>query len=397
MEVRDIGNTAERYKNWIAEVKEQGIVGLNLINSKLLIQHIEDLETGRNTDRKHAKGSRGFNTLLTRKVWLIIIFRNLEKRGIKDISKITEEQIHKYFDDVKKGIVKKLNGKGDYGKSIRDQIKAFNCFWHWWMRVNRKIYTQTNGKKGKMIPDITEELSAEKNGEEFVYFTFENLKQAQPYFTQDEQTLNFTLFDTIGRAPKEIMNIKVLDKHEDQLTIREETSKTYGRTIKLLLCSDALDEHIKRNNLKPGDYLFNFDPSNYNKKLKQVFKKVFGDVVTLGGEKYSNISLYDFRHSGAIHWRLGAYKSKIDALMYRGGWSNLNMLNHYTKKIGMKDSIEKSDLLIDVDKTELVKQKIEIAELKQLVLDISQQVEDLKNGTKTKSGRPRWEVLTDKN
>ena len=43
--------------------------------------------------------------------------------------------------------------------------------------------------------------------------------------------------------------------------------------------------------------------------------------------------------------------------MYRGGWSNLSTLNYYTKKIGMRDSIEKSDLLIDVDRTELEKLK----------------------------------------
>jgi hypothetical protein len=42
--------------------------------------------------------------------------------------------------------------------------------------------------------------------------------------------------------------------------------------------------------------------------------------------------------------------------MYRGGWSNLEMLNYYTKKLGMKDSIEKDDLLVGLDKNELEKE-----------------------------------------
>lgn len=361
--IRDIGNTEARFKAWLQEAREEGIYGLNLTNSNLIIGHIEDLASGNNTDKKHKKGKRSYNTLLTRKSWLIVIFRNLEERGIKDISKITEQQIFKYFDDVKEGIVKRADGKGKYGKSIRDQIKAFNCFWHWWIRINRKLYIQSKGKKGKMLNDITEELSAEKNGEEFVYFSFEELKRMLPYFTPDEQIRCLFMFDTIIRCPKELMNVKISDLHDnyEQLSIRDETSKTYGRTIKLLLCSQELKNYIERNQLKPDDYLFSFDPSAFNKKLKEISIKILGSSITKGGSPYSKISMYDFRHSGSIHWRLTAYKSKIDALMYRGGWSNLNMLNYYTKKIGMKDTIEKSDLLIEVDKNEFIK---EIEDLK---------------------------------
>ena len=42
--------------------------------------------------------------------------------------------------------------------------------------------------------------------------------------------------------------------------------------------------------------------------------------------------------------------------MYCGGWNNLTILNYYTKKIGMQDSIEKQDLLIGIDKNELERQ-----------------------------------------
>lgn len=175
------------------------------------------------------------------------------------------------------------------------------------------------------------------------------------------------------------MNVKVSDIHDnfEQLTIRDEVAKTYGRTIKLLLCSDELKKYVKKNELKQNDYLFSFSPSNFNKKLKQVAKVVLGTGMSKGGENYDKISLYDFRHSGACHWRLGAYRTKIDALMYRGGWSNLSTLNYYTKKIGMRDSIEKTDLLIDVDRTELEKLKEENSVLLKRVYELGQGVKKL--------------------
>ena len=143
------------------------------------------------------------------------------------------------------------------------------------------------------------------------------------------------------------------------------------------MCSDELKKYVKKYELKQNDYLFNFSPSNFNKKLKQVAKKVLGTGISKGGESYDKITLYDFRHSGACHWRLGAYKTKIDALMYRGGWSNLSTLNYYTKKIGMRDSIEKSDLLIDVDRTELEKLKEENSTLLKKVYELGQGIKKL--------------------
>jgi integrase len=276
---RDLRNDEARYNNWLKEVNKIGILNLTKNNSDLIIQHIKDMEAGRNINRRSKAGRRGYNTLNTRKSWLITIFKNLEKRGIKDITKITEKQIHVFFDDVKKGFVKKQNGEA-YGKSVRDQVKAFRALWNWYMKAQRKLYNETNGEKGKLIIDITEELSAERNGDDFVYFTLEQLKKMMPYFSQEEQVRLLFMFDTIVRSPSELMNVKVSDIHDDfeLLTIRDEVTKTYGRTIKLLLCSDELKKHVQRNELKQDDYLFNFEPGNFNRKLKQIainHKEVF--------------------------------------------------------------------------------------------------------------------------
>ena len=348
--VRDINNSQKRFENWLERVNEYGVDNLDKTNSDLIIKHISDMREGRNV-AKGKKGKREFSTLNPRINRLTTLFKLFESKGIKDISKITEDQLHKCFEQI------------EIGKA--DKIKDFKAWYHWLVRINRKIYHQSNGKKGKMMFDITEELFAKKKEVGFVYFTLEQLKKMMPYFSGDEQVRLLFMFDTIIRSPTELMNVKVSDIHDnfEQLTIREETSKTYGRTIKLLLCSEELKKYVKKNKLKQDDYLFNFDPSNFNKKLKQIANKVLGDGISKGGEPYNQISLYDFRHSGACHWRLGAYKTKIDALMYRGSWSNLEMLNYYTKKIGMNDSIEKSDLLIDVDKNELEKLKDKINKL----------------------------------
>ena len=254
---------------------------------------------------------------------------------------------------------------GQVYKSVKDYVKVFKSFWHWYMKINRK--------KGIEVKDITEELDTKKEENSFVYFSKEELEKMMPYFSQDEQVRLLFMFDTIIRSPTELMNIKVNDIHSDfkEVTIRDEVAKTYGRTIKILLCSEELKKYVERNKLKDDDFLFVFSAPLFNQKLQRVARQVFGDKMTKGGEGYTQISMYDFRHSGTCFWRLGAYRSKIDALMYRGGWSDLAMLNYYTKKIGMKDSVEEEDMLINVDKNKLQQ---DISELQDDIILLKQQL-----------------------
>ena len=251
------------------------------------------------------------------------------------------------------GRLKKSNGQ-KYRGSIY-YVKDFKAFWHWHIKVNKKEKIE--------IEDITEELDTAKDEEnEFVFFTKEDLEKMMPYFSQDEQVRLLFMFDTIIRSPGELTNLKVYDISEDykELNIRKEISKTYGRRIKLLLCTEELKKYVERNKLKPNDYLFTFSSEVFNDKLQKIAKQLFEDRISKGGQKYSDLTMYDFRHSGACHWRTGAYRSKIDALMYRGGWNTLTRLNYYTKTIGMKDSIEKDDLLIGIDKHEMEKRMEEL-------------------------------------
>ncbi|MCK5149404.1 hypothetical protein KAJ87_00570, partial [Candidatus Pacearchaeota archaeon] len=73
-----------------------------------------------------------------------------------------------------------------------------------------------------------------------------------------------------------------------------------------------------------------------------------------GGEKYSQLTLYDFRHCSCCYW-LPRYKSE-SALKFRFGWKKSDKIHYYSEMLGMRDTISEEDLLVDVTKTEIEKQ-----------------------------------------
>jgi len=356
-EVKDIYNNKNKYLNWKKEVSEFGIDGISKKSSDLIIKHVVDMEEGKNVAKGSKKGARSFTRLNSIRIRLIFTAKLLEQRGLKSLDKLDVNLATDLFNDMRTGRLRKADG-GIY-KSTADYVKIMKSFWNWFIKINKK--------EQKIVENITEDLDTSRDENNFVFFDKEELDKLLPYFSIDEQVRLLFMFDTIIRSPTELVNVKVSDlkfnEKENIVSIREETSKTFGRTIKLLLCSEELKKYIGRNNLNDNDFLFNFSTPIFNKKLKRVAKEIFGDKMTKGGKKYSQLTMYDFRHSGACHWRTGAYKTKIDALMYRGGWNNLTRLNYYTKKIGMKDTIEKDDLLVNIDKHQLEKEMDKLKEV----------------------------------
>ena len=92
------------------------------------------------------------------------------------------------------------------------------------------------------------------------------------------------------------------------------------------------------------------------------------------GDLYKHLTLYDFRHSGAIHLRLLAKENPeligLDAIRHRGGWTDFNMLNYYTRFIGLDGKIEKRAVLVRQDRDELEQQ---IDQLKRSLQDVREQ------------------------
>ena len=163
------------------------------------------------------------------------------------------------------------------------------------------------------------------------------------------------LFDTGIRSPTELINIKVMDLLQDykELNIRDEISKTFGRRIKLMICSKLLKEYVEKNKLNPEDYLFNLNPPVVNRYFKRLSGKLFGDKPSPAGQKYSELTMYDFRHISCCYW-LPRYKSE-SALKYRFGWKKSDKIHYYSELLGMKDTISEEDLLVDITKTEIEK------------------------------------------
>jgi integrase len=335
----------ERYLAWKEKTKE-GIEGMSRENFDLMKAYLQDMESGMNVASTNKKGSRSYIRLNVLRQRLMNLSKEFEdKFGLANITKISEQQLFGFFTDMRNGIIKRKDGK-TY-RSPKHFVKDYKSFWHWWMKVNRK--------RGVEIKDITLDLDTSGEKPEWVYLTEEQIKRLCNEAKYHYKVLIWFLFDTGIRAPTELMNVKVSDFYNDfkELNIRQETTKTFGRRIKLMLCSQLIKEYVKSMNLGNDSYLFTVSPAATNKYLKKLAKRVLGEEKSQAGTKYSQLTLYDFRHCSCCYW-LPRYKSE-SALKYRFGWKSSDKIHYYSELLGMKDTINDEDMLTDITKVELEK------------------------------------------
>ncbi len=184
------------------------------------------------------------------------------------------------------------------------------------------------------------------------------------------------------------------------LQIRDEVSKTFGRKLRLMVSSQMIKEYIKNKGLKQGDYLFPINPPIVNKYLQRLAKRIFGEGITDAGKKYSNLTMYDFRHCSCCYW-LPRYKSEA-ALKYRFGWKKSEKIHYYSEFLGMKDTITEEDMLIDITRTEIekrltktegeneiLKERLKINESKWI--EVQAQVSELQENLKIREKEPLTE------
>lgn len=346
MEKIDPYKNKERYLAWKTTTLS-GIPNINTTNSNLLLKYLQDMETGLNVSSASKRGSRSHIRLNALKTRMVFIAKEFETRyNLERLTDITESQLFSFFIDLRNGIIKRKDGKNF--KSVRDFVKDFKAFWHWHQKINRKL--------GVEIQDITLDLDSSRDKPEWVYLTEEEVKKLCDKAKYEYKVLILFLFDTGIRAPTELMNIRVSDFFNDfkELNIREEVSKTFGRRIKLMLCSEYIKEYIKNKNLSKEDCLFTTAPHVLNQYLKRLGKLIFGEGISPAGQKYSDLTMYDFRHCSCCYW-LPRYKSE-SALKYRFGWKKSDKIHYYSELLGMRDTIAEDDLLIDTTKTEIEKQ-----------------------------------------
>ena len=339
-------NHERRYKEWKAQVSVNGIPNISKENSKVILQYLEDMEHGLNVSLKSVKGARGYPRLNTIKDKLISFSTKFKREyNLNNITKISEEKLILFFSKMRKGDILRPDGK-EY-KSVNYFVKTFKAFWHWWQTINRK--------KGIDIPDITLDLDSRGDKPKWVYLTEEQVKRLCDNVKPKYRVLFMFLFDTGIRSPTELVNVKVSDFYNDfkELVIREEVSKTFGRKIKLMLCVQYIKDYIKEKELTPNDYLFSIKPATINIYLHRLATRVLGDKESLAGQKYSELTMYDFRHCSCCFW-LPRYKSE-SALKYRFGWKKSDKIHYYSELLGMRDTISEEDMFVDVTKTELEK------------------------------------------
>ena len=129
------------------------------------------------------------------------------------------------------------------------------------------------------------------------------------------------------------------------MNIREEISKTFGRRIKLMFSSELIKEYVYKKGLEKDNYLFLLNHVTINRNLQLLALKVLGTERSLAGQKYSALTMYDFRHCSCCYW-LPKYKSE-SGLKYRFGWKKSDKIHYYSEMLGMQDTILEEDLFQD--------------------------------------------------
>ena len=337
MEKKDVYKHKERYLRWMEE-NLNGISNISFINSSLILSYLSDMQKGLNISAKSKKGARSYTRLNNIRQRMIFLIKKFEAiYNLKEILKIEEEQLHDFFNKIKNGTLKRVDGK--VYQDPANFVKIFKAFWHWHQKVNRK--------KGINIDDITIDLDTSVEKPKWVYLTEEQIMTLCKRAPFEYKVLITFLYDAGVRAPGELLNLKILDFYNDfkEVHIRDEISKTFGRRIKLMFCSKLVKEYVSKRGLSKEDYLFSMSPFTINHNLQKLAKKTLGTERSLAGQKYSELTMYDFRHCSCCYW-LPKYKSE-SGLKYRFGWKKSERIYYYSEMLGMQDTISDEDLLQD--------------------------------------------------
>lgn len=384
VEILDPLKTKESFTNW---KKNFDIDGVSDINKDLIIKYVSDMEKGINISTTSKRGRRSYSRLLSLRSRLKSIAQKLESNyKVNDLRQVTEDQLIDLFTKLRDGEI--LTTQNRKYKDVDSLAETFTSFWHW--------HTRTQRKNNIQVEDITKYLVKNGNSKpDWVYLSEPEFNKYINSAKWDYKVMFSFIYDAGIRAPKELFNTKVSDLDWDDdnkrytLTIRDEVSKTFGRKIKLMVCSPLLRRYITEEKLERDDYIFSKAPNKANEYMKRLATRVFGkDTVSKGRKKYSQITMYDLRHCSACYW-LPRYKSE-SALKYRFGWKSSKMVHYYSEFLNMKDTISEEDLLVDISVTE-VQKSLENEKKQREILDerftmqekenqmLRQQLDDIKN------------------
>ena len=239
----------EKYFSWKKSLNGK-IPGLSEANSKIIIEYIFDMEHGLNVASVSKKGARSYPRLNNLRQRLIFLIKRFEERyQLEDITQVSERTLHDFFTGMKNGEIKRLDGR--MYQSPADYVKVFKAFWHWHQKVHRKM--------GVEVQDLTLDLDTNKDKPKWVYLTEDQIKKLVDNAKFEYKVLITFLYDSGIRSPTELMNLRLSDFYNNfkEVNIRDEISKTFGRKIKLMLCSDLIKGYVQdKGLLETNDEIF---------------------------------------------------------------------------------------------------------------------------------------------
>lgn len=315
---------------------------------KILIDFLKDMELGLNTP-KEKKGKRDTGTLLNLSSHNKLFLEHFKK----PLTQLTKLDLHKLEEEISSGKIKKRNG--EKFTAFGNYIKDFKVFWNWGLRTKR------------FKENITEDITSKTDKPSWVFLSEEQIKKLFNELSLEYRTYCWFLYDS-GMRVTEAMSLKINNFSKDftQVTIPDEVSKTFGRTINLKLSTELIKNFVKEKELKEDDNLFLKSPFTINKYLRYHSGKIFGKNNISNPKSrglYRNFTIYDIRHNSACYWfnRYPTHKG----LMYRFGWRKADKIEYYSEFLGVSDEIKDSDMILGEDKTKLYKLEREIEELKE--------------------------------
>lgn len=277
-----------KYRQW----KQRGAPIPRILESdaNLIRRFLFDLELGLNVSRASKRGPRSFHRLNTLRVRLASLSRNFAgSPGYEGFAGLNEERVHTLFAEMRSGGIRRVDGKEFL--AVGDHVKDFRTFWRWYIEVQRKA--------GSTVPDVSMYLDSRDEKPKWVYLTEDQVRLLCNEAKFEYRVLMMFLLDSGVRSPSELINLRLCDFDEDfkRVQIRDEVSKTFGRRINLLLSSDLIRDHVLRNKLSGQVPVFSICPTAVNRYLQRLAVRVLGNGVSLAGERYAKLTMYD---SGAV-------------------------------------------------------------------------------------------------
>jgi integrase len=282
-----------------------------------LIRFLNDLELGKVNKGKKISEVRRIKYVDSLKIPLTFFNKDSEELALKDIEKFEIA--------LSSGEIKSNKNKHYSHNTKVDIRRALKIYLRWRIGKEKaeKLTDWLDTRDIIKTPDYLKEQEIEK--------LFKTCKSSQ------ERFLLAVLFDSGARA-SEFHNIRFEDielpKDKDnyvKLTLKEEYSKTKGRTISLYWkhSLDAIRDYLRERELegiRAEDPVYGKTYDSARLFLTRLGKRVLG----------RSIYLHLFRHSSATYY---ASKLNRQQLCYRYGWTfSSNMPDVYISRAGMQDN-----------------------------------------------------------